>query len=501
MLFTEDACFYAEEIRKNRGGISALVHQALANIAKINPKLNAITSIQESYAKQVAKEYDQAIKNCSDLELAALPPFYGVPILLKDLGQNQAGFPSTGGAKLFKEVIARQDSNFTKAILKAGFIIVGRTNTPEFGFKNISDSQLHGRVNSPLDLNRNPGGSSGGAAAALKTGIVPIVTASDGGGSIRIPASFSGVIGLKPSRGRMPVGPENYRGWQGSSVDFALTKSIRDTLILYNTLQCYQPEAPFHLNTTIINHLTPPTRPFKIAYSIESIQNFPIATEVKERLLATVDQLKDLGHELIEDQPAIDGRQLMESYYLINAGVETAAMMVEIEKNLGRPLSHADMETMSWASYQFGLNIKGYQMSQALTYWDHLTFQMESFYQQYDCWLSPTTAGPAPHHGQFNLAEELLDKLAHSEDYTSNQQAQLIWEMFEASLAWTPYTQLMNLTGQPAISLPMNQLSNGLPIGMQFAVGKGQEEKLLSLSLQIEKAGLLDSETIDLCSK
>ena len=217
----QDALGMANAVKAGQVSARELVEDAIARIERLNPSLQAV----------VNKQYDEA------LEKATTGPFVdkvfgGVPILLKDLGQHQAGHLSTAGSRLFANYRPSQTDAFVQRLEGLGFIILGRTNTPEFGFKNISDSSLHGAVNLPRDPQRNAGGSSGGAAAAVAAGLVPLAAASDGGGSIRIPASFNGLIGLKPSRGRMPVGPSSYRGWQGASVHFAITRSIRDTQAL-----------------------------------------------------------------------------------------------------------------------------------------------------------------------------------------------------------------------------------------------------------------------------
>lgn len=494
MLFTHDATEYAQAIKAGQLSVTELTTAAIQTIKAQNPHLNAVTSLQEKEALALAHAYDDRLTSLSDQDRQSLPPFFGVPILLKDLGQNQAGFPSTGGAALFKDLIASTTDYFVQAVLDCGFIVVGRTNTPEFGFKNISDARLHGPVTSPLDAHRNPGGSSGGAAAALKAGWVPLTTASDGGGSIRIPASFTGLIGLKPSRGRIPVGPHGYRSWQGSAVNFALTKSIRDTWTLLKALQVEQREAPFSLPVIPEETLNLPDRSLTIAYSTRTLfDQYAMPADTLDRLMETVAILKDLGHTLVEADPAVDGQRMMESYYIISAGVETAAMMKAIEQGMGRPLQPEDMEAMSWMCYQYGLSIPGYLMSQTLDYWDQLGVTMEAFYQNYDLWLTPATNGPAPLQDQFLLSPAFIEKLITSQEVGMEARKQLIWEMFDQSLAWTPYTQLMNLTGQPAISLPIRSKEAGLPIGMQVAAARGQEYRLLSLGLQLEQAGYLDT--------
>jgi len=229
MRFTEDAAHYAGLVKQKKVSVHDLIQQSFKNIEKFDEHINSVVHVQKEFAINKAAEYDNHIEELTIEKLNMLPPLYGVPILLKDLGQNQKGQPSTSSSKLLKNNISEVTDNYIKDIENAGFIIIGRTNTPEFGFKGISDSEYHGDVNSPIDPKRNAGGSSGGAAAALKAGIVPIVAGSDGGGSIRMPASYNGLIGLKPTRGRIAVGPNRYRGWQGAAIDFAITKSVRDT--------------------------------------------------------------------------------------------------------------------------------------------------------------------------------------------------------------------------------------------------------------------------------
>lgn len=274
MVF-KDATAMAQAIKQHKVSSQELVEQAIYKIEEQNVSVNAVVSKQYNEARQAAKYAN-----------ASNAPFAGVPILLKDLGQNQKGQLSTSGSQLFKHYYAKQTDYLVQSFEKLGFIILGRTNTPEFGFKNISDSQLHGNVNLPFDHSRNAGGSSGGAAAAVSSGMVPIAGASDGGGSIRIPASFNGLIGLKPSRGRIPVGPSSYRGWQGASSHFALTKSVRDTKRLLYYLQSYQVESPFPLKKLSKESLFEfsVSKPLKIAVLMDSPLKTKVSSEAKQLL-------------------------------------------------------------------------------------------------------------------------------------------------------------------------------------------------------------------------
>ncbi|MCK4044197.1 amidase [Streptococcus suis] len=478
----KDATEMALAVRTGQVSARELVADAIERIEEENPAINAV----------VSKQYEQALQEAETGNFQD-KAFGGVPLLLKDLGQNEAGQLSTAGSRLFQNYRAGHTDKLVQAFKDMGFIILGRTNTPEFGFKNISDSSLHGPVKSPLDLSRNAGGSSGGAAAAVASGMVPLAAASDGGGSIRIPASFNGLIGLKPSRGRIPVGPISYRGWQGASSNFALTKSVRDTKHLLYHLQTYQVEAPFPLALLSEQSLlAPQDQPLKIAYSLASPIGSSVSADAKQAVLSLLPQLEALGHQITElASPILDGLEVMQAYYLMNS-VETAQMFDEIEAGLGRPMTADDMEVMTWAIYQSGQTVPAKLYSKVLQDWDRYSATMADFHQYYDLLLTPTVADVAPKHGQFDLSADLLDRLKHTQNYSMEEQQSLIWEMFADSLAWTPFTQQANITGQPAISLPTYKTPQGLPIGVQFTAAKGREDLLLHVADQMEAAGLLN---------
>lgn len=495
MLFEQDALYYAKQIKTKEVTVTELVKRALKNIEMYDAQLNALSHVQTDEALKHASQLDVQIKSLSSAEMNALPPFLGVPILLKDLGQEEAGQPSTNGSSLMGEYISEHTSNFTQKVLDSGFIVVGRTNVPEFGFKNESDSDFTGSVSSPFDASLNAGGSSGGAAAALKAGIVPIVTASDGGGSIRIPASFNGLIGLKPTRGRTPVGPGSYRGWQGASIDFALTKSVRDTWAMLKTLQVEQFEAPFVLPRIEQIELKPLASKLKLAYSFDSPINQEVTDDAKNTVRIAVEKLKELGHDLEIAVSATDGIHAMESYYIVN-GVETASMIDGMEQNMNSSISVNDMEPMSWGLYRSGLQITGVEYSQVLAFWDQLAAITETFFEEYDALILPSTNGPAFKHNHFKQTEEFIDKLKDIDSYSKEDQQALIWEMFQYSLAYTPFTQQQNLTGQPAISLPLYKTETGLPVGTQIWTRKGNEVLLLQIAKLFEDEGLLDTDII-----
>ncbi|MFM0899318.1 amidase [Streptococcus suis] len=477
-----DATAMAQAVNQKQVSAKELVQESIDRIEKLNPDLNAV----------VSKQYEEALKEAEKEDYLG-KPFAGVPFLLKDLGQNEAGQLSTAGSRLFQDYRAGHTDRLVQAFKNLGFIILGRTNTPEFGFKNISDSNLHGPVKLPLELSRNAGGSSGGAAAAVASSMVPLAAASDGGGSIRIPASFNGLIGLKPSRGRIPVGPHSYRGWQGASSNFALTKSVRDTKRLLYHLQTYQVEAPFPLALLSEQSLfSSRNKPLKIAYSLESPIGSSVSTDAQQAVLSLLPQLEALGHHVTElSSPILDGIEVMQAYYLMNS-VDTAQMFEEIEAGLGRSMTPDDMEAMTWAIYQSGQTVPAKLYSKVLQDWDRYSARMADFHQHYDLLLTPTVADVAPMLEQFTHSQEMLDRLLHTQELTMAEQQSLIWEMFAESLAWTPFTQQANITGQPSISLPTYVRADGLPIGIQLTAAKGREDLLLQLADQMEAAGLLN---------
>ncbi|MFD1032557.1 amidase family protein [Metaplanococcus flavidus] len=459
-----------------------LLHLSFERLKQVNPQLNAFTETRK----------DQAEK-----ELSKFPDggFSGVPMALKNISQALKGEKLTAGSKLLKDMKAAQDSHLTVKLRGAGFTFVGHTNTPEFGLKNISEPELYGASRNPWNPEYSPGGSSGGSAAAVASGIVPLAGASDGGGSIRIPASFTGLFGLKPTRGRMPVGPGAGRQWQGASIDFVLTKTIRDSSAMLALLQTVQPAAAFH------TPLFPGkygeemersfSRPMKIAYTSESPVGTPVSEDARQAVLKTVKWLEQQGHEIEEKGNGIDGAGLMRDYYLMNSG-EMALLARNLEKAAGRELTVGDMEIESWLLSRAGLKVSAADYSASLASWDAAAAKMAALHDSYDFYLTPATAYPAPKIGELTHTKESRVKLLNDwgRADTMESQQELIYDMFLPSLTYTPYTQLANLTGQPAMSLPVHVTGNGLPLGVQVMAGKGQEHLLLQLARQIEQTDL-----------
>ena len=316
-LLRKPAYQLADMVRAKKVSSLELVSAALEKVKAENRQLNAVIHLR---AESALKEARQLVDHGQ--------PFLGVPILIKGLGQQLAGEPDTNGNKLFQNNVAQATSNFVRALQQAGFIIIGQTNFPEFGWKNITDAKLFGPARNPWNTAVTPGGSSGGSAAAVAAGWVPLAAGNDGGGSIRIPSSWSGLIGLKPTRGRVPTGPSDWRSWQGASINFALTRSVEDSAQLLDQLQTVQSAAVFQVPrfTPGFSHvLQQPMKDIEIGYTVKSPVGTPVSDEAKQAVLDAVTFLSDQGFKCTEFTDPVDGRALMNSYYTMNAG-ETAAM-------------------------------------------------------------------------------------------------------------------------------------------------------------------------------
>ena len=479
---TKDGMYYSEQIRNGQVSSEELLMASFKSIKEQNALLNAVVHTREETALSESRE-----------ESWVNGPFGGVPILLKELGQNMIGEPAQAGSKLLKDNRSSYTSHFVAQLQKSGFIPIGSTNVPEFGFTNITHSDLFGPARNPFNSEYSAGGSSGGAASAVASGMVPIAGASDGGGSIRIPASFTGLVGLKPTRGRTPIGPGAGRAWQGAAISFALTKSIRDAAALLDHMQVVQPAAAFQTplyREGYLNSLTAPlNKKMRIAFSLKSPIGSQVSSEAEDAVLNAVNWLEQKGFAVDQSEPDIDGVDLMKSYYVMNSG-ETAAMLGNMEKALGRSITMEDVELLTWVLYQSGKKVSAAEYSNTLSTWDDAAEKAALFNERYDLLLQPTTAEPAPRVDKIYWSESFKKKMRHIDTFSPADQQQLIWDMWEESLSITPFTQQANLTGQPAISLPTHLTKEGMPLGIQFTAPKGKEHWLLQMGRMMEDDGL-----------
>ncbi|MDF2556293.1 MAG: amidase [Bacillales bacterium] len=477
-----DGLGLAELVKLKMVSPKDLVEAAFKRIEEVNPALNAVVRTYQ----------EQAYKEALALKLNG-QPFAGVPILLKDISQRVLGQKITCGSILMKDYVSQGDSHFVQRLKQAGFIIIGHTNTPEYGLRNITENKLYGATRNPWNLEYSPGGSSGGSAASVASGIVPIAGASDGGGSIRIPASFTSLFGMKPTRGRTPVGPGSGRQWHGAAIDFCLTRSVRDSAQMFDVLSVFQPEAAFQAPVIenkmaeLINQ--PETKKFKIAFTTKSPVGTKVDPEASEAVHKLVKLLEEQGHFIEEAELPVDGLRLIENYYLMNCG-EMASDMLFIEEMTGKKASVAELDIVAWVLYQVGLNLSAVEFTRSLAEWDVAAAQMATFHQKYDLVITPATASSAPQVGELMQTQTEIEKLLEVNELSKKDQLQLVYDMFLPSLTYTPFTQLSNLTGQPAMSLPVHLTKGGLPLGVQVMAPKGREDWLYQLAIEVKKTDL-----------
>ena len=447
-------------VREKKVTSEELVKIALAITKRENPTLNAVITLREEAALTEAK----ALQDTGQ-------PFLGVPLLLKGLGQSLKGESNTNGFGFLRDQVAGGTSTFVKALQNAGFIIIGQTNYPELGWKNISDSKLYGVSVNPWNPNHYSGGSSGGAGASVAAAFVPIASGSDAGGSIRIPASWTGTVGLKPSRGVI-IGNSNSA--KGQTVHFGLSRTVADTNALFETLLTKKDLPTGHLSQA---------QP--IAYTTESPAGTPVSAEAKEAVAEAVAFLKDQGYTLVEVKHPVDGERLMKNYYTVAAGSAGIADFMARQK-LKRPLERNDVELLTWALFQTGKNITSEETTAA---WTDIALQaqaMDEFYQQYPILLTPTTAATAPSIDNPLLKPEHAAQMEKIDQLSPAEQKQLIYDQWLTAFTYTPFTQQANLFGHPALSVPTYVSKEGLPLGIQFNSALNEDRTLLQLGALFE---------------
>lgn len=426
---------------------------------------------------------DEAINEVKALDFNH-KPYAGIPFVLKNLGQELIGTHNSSSSPLLKDYVSAHTDTIVQKLLDVGFVVIGQTNTPEFGFDNLTYGKMFGIVKNAVNPAYHSGGSSGGAASALKAGYVPFALASDGGGSIRIPASYQALVGLKPTRGRIVTGPYVFDAWQGASTHFALTTNVSDTILLLDLLTEYVPQSKFALPN--------PEKPFAETVKNLKGKKFTIAYTTKspapyvdsDAVLALNDlkpKLQNLGHTLVEDFPRYDKARLIESYYLMNA-YEAYHFL----KKVKTPLLFSDVEPLTYLLYTVGKDVTTSDLEKALSYWDEVSKIMNEFHQKYDLLLTPTTNGVAPLLGTEKVTKQYFVAIENSLKLSFQERFALLKKVFAHSLMRTPYTQLPNLTGQPAISVPTFKNALGLPLGMQFIAAHEREDYLLTISKELE---------------
>ena len=484
MAFSEygkyDGLGLAELVRKKKVSPGELVEEAITRIETHNPKLNAVVNKLYERARTAAK--------------GKLPegPFKGVPFLMKDLIATLEGLPTSGGNKLWKNIPATVTSEMAKRWEATGAIVVGKTNTPEFGLTPYTESDTLGTAHNPWDLSRTPGGSSGGSAAAVAARMVPFATGGDGGGSIRIPSSACGLFGLKPTRGRTPTGPIIGEAWQGFAIEHVLTRSVRDSAAMLDATQGADIGAPYIIPEAgpFAKEVGKRTGKLRIAFSTKPMLGKNVHPDCVQGVEETVALLKSLGHEVVEAAPQINAEEYSLHFLTIIAG-QMRADIEEIAEITGKKVSVDDFDTITFATGLFGTMLKASDYAKAIRYLQFVSRDIGRFFENYDALLTPVLNQPPVKIGALKLsaAEQNQIKLIGRTGVTWILEAMgVIKPVAARTYEFIPWTPVFNVTGQPAMSVPLHWNAEGMPIGMHFVGKWGDEATLFRLAGQLEKA-------------
>ncbi len=443
--------------------------------AAVNPRINAIV-----------REVPPALPT----ELSG--PFAGVPFLIKDLSQDYAGLPTSAGSRALMSTPATEHAGVVRRWLDAGLVIFGKTNTPEFGAKGITEPEVWGPTRNPWNLRHSPGGSSGGSAAAVAAGIVPCAGASDGGGSIRIPAACCGLVGLKPGRGLVPTGPAVGESMHGAAVEGVVSRSVRDTAAMLDVLaggEPWGPYAPAVPPSSFASCVGADPGRLRIGVRVPTAINPQPHPDAFAAVEATVRTLTELGHQVEElPQAPFDDAALARDF-LLTWFVYTAWELADTKRRTGAGDDAFERDTLILAA--LGRATGSVDYLDAVHRRHAHTRRLTEFFETHDLLLTPTLATPPPRIGQFDLPaalERASDVLIKTRTAGLLRFTKFVDDAVEQNLAWVPYTQLANLTGRPAISLPLHWTADGLPLGVQFVAPLAGEQTLIRLAAQLEEA-------------
>lgn len=456
----------ANMVRSGQVTSEELVNMAYDIIAKENPSLNAVITTR----RQEAIEEARKLKDTNQ-------PFLGVPLLVKGLGHSIKGGETNNGLIYAGGKISTFDSSYVKKYKDLGFIILGQTNFPEYGWRNITDSKLYGPTHNPWNLAHNAGGSSGGSAAVIASGMTPIASGSDAGGSIRIPSSWTGLVGLKPTRGLVSnEKPDSY----STAVHFPLTKSSRDA----ETLLTYLKKSDQTLVS--VNDL----KSLPIAYTLKSPMGTEVSQDAKNAIMDNVIFLRKQGFKVTEIDLPIDGRALMRDYSTLAIGMGGA--FSTIEKDLKKHgFTKEGVDPITWAVHVIYQNSDKAELKKSIMeaqkHMDDYRKAMEKLHKQFPIFLSPTTASLAPLNTDPYVTEEDKRAIYNMENLSQEERIALFNRQWEPMLRRTPFTQIANMTGLPAISIPTYLSESGLPIGTMLMAGANYDMVLIKFATFFEK--------------
>ena len=454
-----DALGLGELIAKGEVSAEEVLEAAIERVEHLNPKINAVCH----------KWYDEAREVIS----RGLPdgPFSGVPFLLKDLHVLYRGQPMSNGCRYWQGYVADHDSTIVERYRRAGLVMFGRTNSTELGLSCETAPVVFGPTRNPWDPERSCGGSSGGAAAAVASGMLPLAHATDGGGSIRIPSFCCGVFGMKPSRGRNPFGPDLGEGWNGLATGHAVSRTVRDSAALMDVTHGPAPGDPYAA--------PPPARPYleelerdsrrlRIAYMTSTHEGLAVDPACRAAVEETAALCESLGHQVENHPPGVAIAQMKQATRVLVACNVMNVLRLRARVT-GRDATADDVEKVTWAWSREALELSGADYAEAVTTIHRVGRHMGEFFERFDVLLSPTFAAPPPLLNTVNLMTESLD------DYYAELRR------------FSAFTSLFNVSGGPAMSVPLCTTEAGLPVGLQFGTRLGDESLLYRLAAQLEQ--------------
>ncbi len=436
-----------------------LAEEAIARIEKHNPKLNAVVSKLYEQGRAMAKAPGKG-------------PFHGVPFLLKDAFGDMAGTATRDGSRFRSGEPAKHDSTLAARFKASGVVILGKTNVPEYTLLPTTESALYGAACNPWNTAHSTGGSSGGAASAVGAGLVPLAHANDSGGSIRIPASACGLVGMKPTRGRNPLGPDFGDVVAGLCSEHVVTRSVRDSAAMLDCTQGPDVGDPYYappVERPYLEEISRAPGKLRIAFSSSDLDGKKFHPDCVAGVEQTAKLLADLGHEVVEAAPPIAPGEAAGLFLPIWATYLAWDIEAEAARR-GRPPKEDELQPLTWGFYEIGKSVSGAQFLALREQVQAMSRRIAQFMQTHDVWLTPTLATPPIKNGVIDL----------------NERDPLVGFMPLAD--YVPFTPVQNLTGQPAISLPLHWSADGLPVGMMFSGRFGDEATLFRLAAQLEAA-------------
>jgi len=454
-----DALRLAELVRRREVTPLELTDVAISVIEALDPQLNAV----------VIRVFEEARARAA--QPAAGGPFAGVPYLLKDIGSACAGMKLTAGLEYRKDFVCQSDSEMVRRIKASGLNILGRTNVPENGWCIATEPRFRGKTLNPWNVAVTPGGSSGGAAAAVAARMVPMAEGTDGGGSIRVPASCCGLVGLKPSRGRITYQPDEVDLWFGSVYFFALTRTVRDTAAFLDATAGNLPGDPYtppSPDSTWLASLTERPKPLRIGYTLTTPWGPPFAPEIADAVSTTAALLQRLGHAVEEHDFSADLEPAWYSYNKINA-VQAVLDFEQLARVVGRPVGPSDLVAFNWAMLERGRSLSATEHAASIAAVRRINQQIQAELQPFDVFLTPTLTQPPRPVGYWDMNEADVD--AYNGKWTD-----------------AAFMFAFNVSGLPALSLPAAWTEQDVPIGVQLVGRYGAEATVLRVAAEVEEA-------------